>query len=176
MIKKRPLQLGAFLLGAGLFCMSECIALAADRVVVGVLGESEPLRADTKQEVSVRKIVPSVGDGSIFEPIENLPATRERPIFSPSRRPPVVARSAAEPPPPPVAKPPSRPLFSLVGAITAGEGSIAIFLDETTKAVVRVKSGEEYGGWTLTGVQSREATLQRDDLTATLVLPGPPAR
>jgi general secretion pathway protein N len=164
---------GAVSVTAGLIFLMQSVALAKERLVVGALGEDDPVRPATEQ---AQPAAGEAHENSRFEPLANLAATRDRPIFSPSRRPPPVIAAPAVVAAPPPPKPPSQPLLSLVGAITAGEDSIAIFLDETTKAVVRVKAGEQYGGWTLTAVQGREATLQRDELSAVLALPGPPAR
>jgi len=111
-------------------------------------------------------------------PFARLSATRERPIFSPSRRPPppaVVSVPVATEPPPP--KPPrvDRPQLSLVGTIAGEEESFGIFVDQTTKAAVRLKIGEDYQGWRLRAVQGREVTLEHDRQTAILALPQPGA-
>ncbi len=109
-------------------------------------------------------------------PLAQLTATRERPIFSASRRPP----PAPETPPPPVqaslpapAREATRPPLSLLGAIAAEESSIAIFFDEISRRTVRLKVGEGYAGWTLQLVRAREATLTRDQHTAIVALPPP---
>jgi len=110
-------------------------------------------------------------------PLASLSNTRERPIFSPSRRPPPPAVAASpparEPPPPP--KPPraERPQLSLVGTVGGDQESFGIFVDPTTKAALRLKIGEDYQGWKLRSVQGREVTLERDAQTAILSLPQP---
>jgi len=109
-------------------------------------------------------------------PLSSLTATRERPIFSPSRRPPVVAQPAPvkfEPPPAPVANLPSRPLLTLLGAIVGDTDGIAIFMDETTKSIVRMKTGESHSGWMLRSVAKREATMEMARQVAVLVIPVP---
>jgi general secretion pathway protein N len=110
-------------------------------------------------------------------PLSSLSTTRERPIFSPSRRPPppVVAAAPPAPAPPPPPKPPrvERPQLSLVGTVGGGEESFAIFVDLTTKAALRLKIGEDYQGWKLRAVQGREVTLERDQQTTILSLPQP---
>ena len=112
-------------------------------------------------------------------PLSMLSTTRERPLFSPSRRPPPPAVAAAPPPaqasPPP--KPPrvERPQLSLVGTV-AGEGeSFGIFVDPTTKAAIRLKIGENYQGWKLRTVQGRQVMLEHDQQTTILSLPQPGA-
>jgi|SRR5262245_4451932 len=97
-------------------------------------------------------------------PLSSLTSTQERPIFQPSRRPPaapVTMKPASFAPPPPENSDPRRPRLALLGAIVSGSESIGIFLDETTKRVVRLKQGESHMGWRLTEVTRRQATLQR---------------
>jgi general secretion pathway protein N len=108
-------------------------------------------------------------------PLSALSATRERPIFSPSRRPPAppaVAVVSAPAPPPPKPVEPDRPLFTLVGTIVGGHGGIGVFLDQA-RNVVRLKTGQDHDGWTLRAVHGREATFDKDQRTATLSLPAP---
>jgi hypothetical protein len=110
-------------------------------------------------------------------PLTTLSTTRERPIFSASRRPPppAVAQAAVAKPPPAAPKPPrvERPQLSLVGTIAGSDQSFGIFVDQATKAVLRLKIGEDYQGWRLSAVQGRETTLMRDQQTIMLSLPQP---
>ena len=111
-------------------------------------------------------------------PLATLSSTRERPIFSPSRRPPpppVAAVPVAQPPPPPP-KPArvERPQLSLVGTIVADDDqSFGIFLDQTTRASLRLKIGEDHLGWKLRSVHGREATFERDQQITILSIPQP---
>jgi hypothetical protein len=101
--------------------------------------------------------------------LASLKATRERPIFSPSRRPPPVERPAPIQPQPSVSNSePRRPLLALVGAIAGETDGIAIFVDEKTKDIVRMRTGESLSGWTLSSVKGREATLQKGPETSVL--------
>jgi hypothetical protein len=109
-------------------------------------------------------------------PLTALSGTRDRPIFSSSRRPlapavapAAVAKVAAAPKP----REPERPPLSLVGTIASGEEGFGIFLDQSTKAALRLKLGEDYQGWKLRSVQGREATLEKDAQAVTLALPQP---
>jgi general secretion pathway protein N len=109
-------------------------------------------------------------------PLSALSGTRDRPIFSASRRPipPAVAPAAV---PKLVAAPkprePERPQLSLVGTIASGDEGFGIFLDQSTKAALRLKVGEDYQGWKLRSVQGREATLEKDQQAIVLALPQP---
>jgi general secretion pathway protein N len=107
-------------------------------------------------------------------PLSALTATRERPIFSASRRPPPPP-AAARPvvqvrPAPPRAAGSQRPRMSLVGTVAGAEG-IAVFVDQTTQTIVRLRTGEGHEGWVLRTVGAREVTLQNDRETAILALP-----
>ncbi|WP_156918513.1 hypothetical protein [Bradyrhizobium sp. Cp5.3] len=109
-------------------------------------------------------------------PLASLSVTRERPIFSPLRRqPPAAVPSLSEPKPPPV--PPSPPKvelrLSLVGTVSGADQSLAIFVDQTSKATLRLKVGEDYQGWRLRSVRGREATMARGELIETLNFPKP---
>ncbi|HEY1545170.1 MAG TPA: hypothetical protein VGG01_22455 [Xanthobacteraceae bacterium] len=108
-------------------------------------------------------------------PLSSLGATRERPLFSLSRRPPaprvatVVAPPAPSPSKPPPA--PARPSLVLVGTVSGPVGGMAVFTDTATSTVVRLHTHEGHAGWILRSVNEREATLQKNGETAVLALP-----
>jgi hypothetical protein len=107
-------------------------------------------------------------------PLNVLSMTRDRPLFSPSRRPiaPAVAAAPIVPRgPPPKPPEPDHPPLTLVGTIVGGAESIAIFADQVTKNFIRLKTGQDHAGWTLRSVFGREATFERGDREATLGLP-----
>jgi hypothetical protein len=68
---------------------------------------------------------------------------------------------------------PERPQLTLVGTIASDEEGFGIFLDQSTKAVLRLKVGEDFQGWKLRTVQGREAALEKDQRVVTLALPQP---
>lgn len=107
-------------------------------------------------------------------PLATLSNTRERPIFSASRRPPAqptvaIARPAAPPPPPRAERPP----LSLVGTVASDSESFGIFLDRGTSIALRLRVGEDYQGWRLRNVRGRDVALERDQQTVVLSLPQP---
>jgi len=109
-------------------------------------------------------------------PFEILSVTRERPVFSSSRRPPPVAVTevaVAKPPPPKPAQEEHPPQLLLVGTITGDDRSFGIFVDQTSKAALRLRIGEDYQGWRLRAVLGREATFARDQQTIVLNFPQP---
>jgi hypothetical protein len=111
-------------------------------------------------------------------PLKKLTATRERPIFSPSRRPPPPVNLR------PIAalstnvgskREPDRPRLMLVGTVIGEKESIGVFLDQTTKNAVRLKPGETHEGWVLQSIHGREVTFQKDQQIVVLALPQPGA-
>jgi hypothetical protein len=101
--------------------------------------------------------------------IEQLSATRERPLFSPARRPP-------DPPPAPVVQrieptpPPPAPSVVLVGTVTEADGARAIVRSGT--ATIRLRMGDEIGGWKVTEIETRRLVLSLDDRSAAFTLFG----
>jgi hypothetical protein len=98
-------------------------------------------------------------------PLEGLSVTRERPIFSPSRRPPpppptyvapVAVRQPAKPPEP------EHPAVSLVGTVIGTDVQIGVFLEKATNKVIRLRLGDEHEGWVLRQVKAREVTMVKD--------------
>ncbi|HEX5959358.1 MAG TPA: hypothetical protein VFY92_11990, partial [Hyphomicrobiaceae bacterium] len=83
--------------------------------------------------------------------IEELSATRDRPLFAPDRRPP-------RPPPPrvvaPLASAPQKekvedtgPNFSLRGIIRQGAITLIVLEDKATSQSIVLRSGDSYGRW-----------------------------
>jgi hypothetical protein len=109
-------------------------------------------------------------------PLKQFTVTRERPIFLSSRRPPAPAPSAvtvAKVVAPPKPKEPEQPQLSLVGTISGDDARFGIFVDQATKAVLRLKEGEEFQGWQLQSIQTREASFQKNQQTFVVALPQP---
>ena len=106
-------------------------------------------------------------------PLSKLSMTRDRPIFSPSRRPPPLAA-------PPViakrvepAKPPEQPPLILVGTVAGGDSAIAVFVEQSTENTVRLRVNESHQGWTLRSIEGREVTLLKDQKSSVLALAAP---
>ena len=120
----------------------------------------------------------SVGNVVLAVPLSKLSATRDRPIFSPSRRPP--------PPPammPVIAKPverakpsePENPPLVLVGTVVGEDSGIAVLVEQATENVVKLRVNESHQGWTLRSIQGREVTFQNDRKSSVLALAPPGA-
>jgi general secretion pathway protein N len=111
-------------------------------------------------------------------PLSRLTVTRDRPIFSPSRRPPPPAVAAAPAPvrlPPPSKTEIEPPRLSLVGTIISGDERFGIFLDQSTNAALRLRVGDNFQGWTLRAIQGRDVTMEKGERAAVLALPQPGA-
>src|SRR5271169_3301306 len=108
-------------------------------------------------------------------PMSKLSATRDRPLFSPSRRPPPPTISAAPEPPPPMVKPviAESPSFKLVGTIIGEDNRIGIFMSETSKTMIRIREGEGDSGWTLRSIDPHSAVFEGYGRMVTLVFPEP---
>jgi general secretion pathway protein N len=125
--------------------------------------------------VFARSLAPS-GNPLWGIPLGELSATSERPIFSPSRRRPapvIPEAAAAQPPPAPPPPGPTRPPLVLIGTIVGESRQIGVFLEETTKEMVRLAIGERHGGWLLHSVDKRGVAFERGARTATLTLRPP---
>lgn len=111
-------------------------------------------------------------------PLSALTATRERPLFSPSRRAPapVVANApVVAPPPPPAPAVVEHPDLILVGTVTGEAHDLAVFVEPATHKTVRLLSGQDHNGWVLQSVEAKSATLHKGSRTETLALPSPSA-
>jgi len=166
------------------------LGLAANLVSAGELwgqvfsAAAAPPAVDASRPTELTTDAPLAANPLWGIPLGSLAATRERPIFSPSRRPPppVLAAVIATPAPPrpPPAAVPDHPSLSLVRTVVRGMESIAVLVDQTTNDVVRLKIGEGHDGWILRSVEGRQAHFEKDRRTATLALPshgtqpGPP--
>jgi general secretion pathway protein N len=111
-------------------------------------------------------------------PMARLSATRDQPLFAPSRRPAprpeLVARPAAVPaaPPPPPPEP-EKPQLSLLGTVAGTGERIGLFIDSNSKAVLRLKRGENHQGWTLRDVRPRQVELAKGLDNTILEMPSP---
>jgi len=103
--------------------------------------------------------------------LERLSATRERPLFSPSRRPPapppapVVQRS-----PPPA--PPAAPSVDLFGIVKDADGARAVVRAGPNNKILRVRVGDDIGGWKVSHIEGRKLVLSLGERSSTYTLFG----
>jgi len=140
-------------------------------------GEAAPTRTAARSRDAAAESPPPAGNPLWALPLKQLSITRERPIFSPSRRPPppatptFVAPVAVRTPPKPVE--PERPTITLLGTILGSAESIGVFFNPATRDIIRLRVGEDHEGWALRAVKTREATLVKGRERVVLELPPP---
>jgi len=112
----------------------------------------------------------AIGNPLMRLSLDQLAATRERPLFAPTRRPPppepeVVGAVEAPPPPPP---PP--PTLSLFGIVKDAEGGRALVRAPASDKVQRVRVGDKLGGWKVARIEDRKLILELEDRSTTFTL------
>jgi hypothetical protein len=66
------------------------------------------------------------------------------------------------------------PVAGIRGGITRGVTNFgAVFINNATREIVRLKTGEGHSGWILRSVKGREAVLEKNRRTVVLELPPP---
>jgi general secretion pathway protein N len=132
-----------------------------------------------EQQPSIKNSAPSqspAGGNPLWGiPMSALSATRERPLFSASRRPPPppappMAVAEAPPPPPP---PPEPPPLTLEGTAIGKPRNVALILNQASRTLVRLHVGEEAAGWRLRSVDARTMTVEKNSQQVTIALPMP---
>jgi general secretion pathway protein N len=112
--------------------------------------------------------LPTLANPLEAQALDRLSATRDRPLFSPTRRP-----TPPPPPPPPEQAPvaviPQPPNLTLVGIVLDDEGARALIRSSATKAD-RVQIGDDIGGWKVTQIDGRRLVLSLDGRFATFTL------
>ena len=119
----------------------------------------------------------AVGNPIAEVPFDRLSATRDRPLFSPSRRPAVLP----QPPPPagpriehaPRPSPVQSPSVALFGIVVGAQGPRAFIGMGPTDPIVGVRPGDDVHGWMVTAITQRSLVLSRADLSATFMLFSP---
>ena len=101
-------------------------------------------------------------------PLEELRATRERPLFSPGRRP--DAEAAAGPEAGPVEESPDSVPFELTGVVMGTDMAIAILRNRDTQETVQLRRGEALEDWSIEEIAPRHVVLRQDDRQVRLEL------
>jgi hypothetical protein len=104
--------------------------------------------------------------------LDQLSSTRQRPLFSPTRRPPpAVAIGPVAAAPIVITPPPERPQLSLVGTVVGEQEGIGVFIEQSTQKVFRLKIGEAHEGWILRSIQRRAVSLEKGNRLAVVEMP-----
>jgi len=142
------------------------VALAVGSALMRVRAQPQPqTRTQTKDQTQVQAATGPASPLAAY-PLDRLSATRERPLFSPSRRPP------APPPAPTIAaaSPPPPPNLILFGIVMDAEEAHAVVGVERADKTRRVRIGDDIGGWKVTQIEERQLVLSLDDRSATFTL------
>jgi type II secretory pathway component PulC len=106
-----------------------------------------------QRPVAPRVLAPGEANG--VPSLEDLTATRDRPLFSSTRR-----------PPPPPEEPDEAPIteakslnFELVGIVRSADAAYAIVRNTESKQETRVPRGERFSGWTIDEIGERSVVL-----------------
>ncbi len=114
---------------------------------------SRPVRG-AQRPVAPRVLAPGEANG--VPPLEDLAATRDRPLFSSTRRPPPPAEEPEEAPPITEAKSLN---FELVGVVRSADAAYAIMRNTESKQETRVPRGQRFSGWTIDEIGERSVVL-----------------
>jgi len=145
------------------------LALVLGSTLTRVRAQTQPqTRTQTKVQTQVQAHAPTSSPESPLATytLDRLSATRERPLFSPSRRPPA-------PPPAPImaaAPPPAPPKLILFGIVMDADDARAVVGVGTGDKTRRVRIGDDIGGWKVTQIEERQLVLSLDDRSATYTL------
>ncbi|MGY3450497.1 hypothetical protein [Bradyrhizobium sp. USDA 4353] len=158
--------------------LSRAVSLIVACVLVSSCGQA---LGDGDQRVIALTLARTVAAGTTASsanplwdvPLAALSATRDRPLFSASRRPPppIVAPVTVMRAPPPMPKEPERPALQLVGTVIGDDESFGIFVDSGSQKSLRLRVGALHEGWLLDAVKPREVTLRRELDVMTLPMP-----
>jgi general secretion pathway protein N len=118
--------------------------------------------------------MPALSDNPVVEvPLDRLSDTRDRPVFSPSRRPrappapAAAARVERAPKPLPL---PSPPAVALFGIVVGPEGARAYIATGAAERIIGVRAGDDVSGWTVTAITQGNLVLSRAERSATFTL------
>jgi general secretion pathway protein N len=100
-------------------------------------------------------------------PLDRFSVTRDRPLFSPTRRPPAPPPAAAAAAPAPPAPPPD---VVLLGVVVEGEDAHAVVRTGAGTKIRRVRLGDEIGGWKVGQIEARKLVLLLNGRTATFAM------
>jgi hypothetical protein len=99
--------------------------------------------------------------------LERLSATVDRPLFSPTRRPPAPSFARTPEPLAPAAAPPD---LVLSGIVMDGERAHAVVRVGAEKKILHAQIGDDIGGWTVSQIDGRELVLSLDGRFVTFTL------
>lgn len=151
----------------------ESIPIADRATAPGNAGPVRDEKAATATELSGVGLGPASSINPIAQlSLAQLSATRSRPVFEKSRRPPEAkvvfkARPQEPEPPPPPQGPPS---LRLIGLAASQDQWVAVITRIGENAPVRLKEGETIDGWRLEVVSSTGVVVSKNGVDHPLIL------
>jgi hypothetical protein len=138
-----------------------CVFLAAGHIFTPVAQASDAALTQGQTQTSTNP--------AAIVTLDQLGATRERPLFVPDRRRPAEAPvvSRAAPPPPPPAAPPQ---VSLFGVLVDADGPRAVIRSGPTGKMVPVRLGDNVGGWRVTLIEGQRLVISLDDRSVAVTM------
>jgi len=127
-----------------------------------VLGPGLTLHARAQSPVDI-------GNPLAAQSLDRLPATRNRPLFSPDRHPPAKTTMPSLPPPQ-AASPPPPPKVMLYGIVVDADGATAVVRAASTDKVLRVRIGDDVGGWKVAQIEPHRIVLSLEERSASFTL------
>jgi hypothetical protein len=166
MIGFRSSIVAVFALGSALILGGVGVTRAQAQTQPQTQAQPQPQTQPRPQGQAQAPATPTAGLASplAVHSLDRLSATRERPLFSPSRRAPAPPPPPPPRPPPP---PPEPPNVTLVGIVMDAGEARAIVQSGPTNEVRRVRIGDEIGGWKVAQIESRRLVLKLDSRLAT---------
>jgi len=166
MIGFRSSIVAVFALGSALILGGVGVTRAQAQTQPQTQAQPQPQTQPRPQVQAQAPATPTAGLASplAVHSLDRLSATRERPLFSPSRRAPAPPPPPPPRPPPP---PPEPPNVTLVGIVMDAGEARAIVQPGPTNEVRRVRIGDEIGGWKVAQIESRRLVLKLDSRQAT---------
>jgi hypothetical protein len=100
--------------------------------------------------------------------LDALQATRQRPLFSPQRKPDVEAAPEGEIEV--VQESPDSLPFELTGVVVGADIAVAILRNKDTQETVHLRQGEKLEAWSIDEIAARHIVLRQDERQMTLEL------
>lgn len=104
----------------------------------------------------------------------------ERPLFSPSRRPPEIEEAAPAAPSTPRVQAPTGPnpadllRYALVGTLIADPRRIALLRDPSSPDLIELRVGDRLHGWEVSEVTTQSVIFEQDGRSVELQIAAPP--
>ena len=96
--------------------------------------------------------------------LDALSATRDKPLFSPTRqRPPPASAIAAAPKPDEAPSVESTPQYELAGIIAGADTVVVLLRDPKKDELIKIRSGDRIGDWQVLAMSNYSVRLQNGE-------------